>query len=224
MLQSRIDLQAARPIYRTHGFGHRVGFGQRPAVIVVDFFYGCTDPAYLGGGSVGAAVEQTAPLLARARAAGVPVIYSVVSYRDDLADAGWFGVKVPSLKALQLGSRAVEIDARVAARPEDHMVWKKMASVFFGTHLTTLLAHLRVDTLLVTGCTTSGCVRATVVDGCSHGYRVIVPRECVGDRAEGPHEANLFDMDQKYADVLPLAEVMEFLAEVRNGERYRNAS
>jgi maleamate amidohydrolase len=214
---SPIDLQAARPIYRTHGFGNRVGFGDRPAVIVVDFFYGCTDPAYLGGDSVGTAVERTAVLLARARAAAVPVIYSVVAYRDDLRDAGWFGVKVPSLKALQLGTRAVEIDERVAAQPEDYIVWKKMPSVFFGTHLTTLLAHLRTDTLLVTGCTTSGCVRATVVDGCSYGYRVIVPRECVGDRAEGPHEANLFDMDQKYADVVPMAEAIDYLAAVKGG-------
>lgn len=218
-MTSPIDLQAARPIYRTHGFGNRVGFGDRPAVIVVDFFYGCTDPAYLGGGSVGAAVEHTAGLLGKARSAGVPVIYSIVSYRDDLADAGWFGVKVPSLKTLQLGTRAVEIDERVAAQPGDHVVWKKMASVFFGTHLTTLLAHLRVDTLIVTGCTTSGCVRATVVDGCSYGYRVIVPQECVGDRAEGPHEANLFDMDQKYADVVSVAQVMEFLATTQNGQR-----
>jgi nicotinamidase-related amidase len=216
---SPIDLAGARPIYRTHGFGNRVGFGDRPAVIVVDFFYGCTDPAYLGGGSVASAVEHTAALLPHARAAGVPVIYSIVSYRPDLADAGWFGVKVPSLKALQPGTRAVEIDARVAAQPDDHVVWKKMASVFFGTHLTTLLAHLRVDTLLVTGCTTSGCVRATVVDGCSYGYRVIVPRECVGDRAAGPHEANLFDMDQKYADVVSAADVTEFLAGVRGGQR-----
>ena len=216
---SRIDLQAARPIYDAHGFGHTVGFGDRPAVIVVDFFYGCTDPAYLGGGSVGAAVEQTAVLLGKARAAGVPVIYSIVSFREDLADAGWFGVKVPSLKALQLGTRAVEIDERVAAQPGDHMVWKKMASVFFGTHLTTLLAHMRIDTLIVTGCTTSGCVRATVVDGCSYGYRVVVPRECVGDRAEGPHEANLFDMHQKYADVVSLADVMDFLGSVQDGRR-----
>jgi len=216
---SAIDLQAARPIYRTHGFGNRIGFGDRPAVIVVDFFRGCTDPAYLGGGNVGAAVERTAVLLARARAAAVPVIYSIVSYRDDLGDAGWFGVKVPSLKALQLGTPAVEIDERVAAQPEDHIVWKKMPSVFFGTHLTTLLAHLRIDTLLVTGCTTSGCVRATVVDGCSHGYRVIVPRECVGDRAEAPHEANLFDMDQKYADVVPMAQAIEYLGAVEAGQR-----
>ena len=218
-MTSPIDLHAALPIYRTHDFGHRVGFGDRPAVIVVDFFRGCTDPAYLGGGNVGEAVEQTAVLLGKARAAGVPVIYSLVSFRADLADAGWFGVKVPSLRALQLGTPAVEIDERVAAQPEDHQVWKKMASVFFGTHLTMLLAHLRIDTLVVTGCTTSGCVRATVVDGCSYGYRVIVPRECVGDRAMGPHEANLFDMDQKYADVVSLAEAMEFIATVQSGQR-----
>jgi nicotinamidase-related amidase len=223
-MTSSIDLQAARPIYRTHDFGHRVGFGDRPAVIVVDFFRGCTDPAYLGGGNVGDAVDQTAVLLGKARAAGVPVIYSLVSFRPDLADAGWFGVKVPSLKALQLGTPAVEIDERVATQPQDHQVWKKMASVFFGTHLTTLLAYLRIDTLIVTGCTTSGCVRATVVDGCSYGYRVIVPQECVGDRAEGPHEANLFDMDQKYADVVSLAQTLEFLGTVQGGQRVATRS
>lgn len=213
------DLEAARPIYRTHGFGNRIGFGDRPAIIVVDFFYGCTAEEFLGGLHVSAAVEETARLLPAARAVGVPILYSTVTFRDDLADAGWFGVKVPSIKVFQAGTRAVVIDERVAPGPHDHVIPKKMASVFFGTHLPMLLAHLRVDTLIVTGCTTSGCVRATVVDGCAHGYRVIVPRECVGDRAPGPHEANLFDMDQKYADVVGTAEVMTYLGAVRNGQR-----
>jgi nicotinamidase-related amidase len=218
-MEQRVDLDAARPIYRAHGFGNRIGFGDRPAVIVVDFFYGCTAEEYLGGPHVSAAVERTAAVLPVARAAGVPVIYSTVTFRDDLADAGWFGVKVPSLKQLQAGTRAVMIDERVTPGPADHVIPKKMASVFFGTHLPMVLAQHRVDTLIVTGCTTSGCVRATVVDGCAYGYRVMVPHECVGDRALAPHEANLFDMDQKYADVVGAAEVMTYLGAVRNGQR-----
>jgi nicotinamidase-related amidase len=218
-MEQRVDLEAARPIYQTHGFGNRVGFGDRPAVVVVDFFYGCTSEEFLGGPHVSAAVDRTADLLPAARAAGVPVIYSTVTFRDDLADAGWFGVKVPSIKMFQAGTKAVLIDERVTPGPQDHIVPKKMASVFFGTHLPMILSHLRVDSLIVTGCTTSGCVRATVVDGCAHGYRVIVPHECVGDRATGPHEANLFDMDQKYADVVTTAEVMRYLESVRGGQR-----
>jgi nicotinamidase-related amidase len=197
-------------IYREQQFGGRVGFGRRPAVLVVDFFYGCTDPAYLGGGSVGDAVDHTAALLPLARAAGAPVIYTVTQYRPDGLDAGFFGVKVPLLKLLQEGSKAVEIDSRVAPEPGDHVIVKKMASAFFGTPLQSLLAALERDTVIVTGCTTSGCVRASVVDACSSGYRVIVPRECVGDRAPGPHEASLFDMDAKYGDVVGVDEVRRY--------------
>lgn len=198
-------------IYREQQFGGRVGFGRRPALLVVDFFYGCTDPAFLGGGSVGDAVDETAALLPAARAAGAPVIYTVTQYRRDGLDAGFFGVKVPLLKLLQEGSKAVEIDSRVAPEPGDHVMVKKMASAFFGTPLQGLLAALERDTVIVTGCTTSGCVRASVVDACSSGYRVIVPRECVGDRAPGPHEASLFDMDAKYADVVNAGEVLRYL-------------
>ena len=198
-------------IYLEQQFGGRVGFGRRPAVLVVDFFYGCTDPAYLGGGSVGKAVDRTAALLPAARAAGAPIFYTVTQYRPDAADVGLFGVKVPLLKLLQEGSKAVEIDSRVAPSPEDHVIVKKMASAFFGTPLQGLLTALGRDTVIVTGCTTSGCVRATAVDACSSGYRVIVPRECVGDRAPGPHEASLFDMDAKYADVVGLEEVLRYL-------------
>ena len=202
-------------IYREQQFGGRVGFGGRPAVLVVDFFYGCTDPAYLGGGSVGDAVDQTAVLLPAARAAGAPIIYTVTQYRPDGLDAGFFGVKVPLLKLLQEGSKAVEVDSRVAPDPSDHIIIKKMASAFFGTPLQSLLASLGRDTLIVTGCTTSGCVRASVVDACSGGYRVIVPRECVGDRATRPHKASLFDMDAKYADVVGSADVLRYLEGLR---------
>ena len=201
-------------IYREQQFGGRVGFGGRPAVLVVDFFYGCTDPAYLGGGSVGDAVDRTAALLPAARAAGAPIIYTVTQYRRDGVDAGFFGVKVPLLKLLQEGSKAVEIDSRVAPEPGDHVIVKKMASAFFGTPLQGLLAALERDTVIVTGCTTSGCVRASAVDACSSGYRVIVPRECVGDRASGPHEASLFDMDAKYADVVGVDNVRRYLGDL----------
>lgn len=201
-------------IYREQQFGGRVGFGGRPAVLVVDFFYGCTDPAYLGGGSVGDAVDRTAALLPAARAAGAPIIYTVTQYRRDGVDAGFFGVKVPLLKLLQEGSKAVEIDSRVTPEPGDHVIVKKMASAFFGTPLQGLLAALERDTVIVTGCTTSGCVRASAVDACSSGYRVIVPRECVGDRASGPHEASLFDMDAKYADVVGVDNVRRYLGDL----------
>ena len=116
------------------------------------------------------------------------------------------------MRYLAEGSRWVEVDPRLRRRPTEILVNKKYASAFFGTALASTLNALRVDTLIVAGCTTSGCVRATVVDGLQYGLRVIVPRECVGDRAPGPHEANLVDIDGKYGDVMPLARVLAKLA------------
>jgi maleamate amidohydrolase len=200
--------------YRQAGLGSRVGFGQRPAVIVVDLNKGCTykDSPLPTLMDLDHVVEDTRKLIHEARMKKIPIIYVTMGpYRPDLLDAGLLRVKVPGLRIFMEGSRWCEIDERLEVRPEDFIIWKKRQSAFFSTNLTVLLHTLRVDTLIVTGCVTSGCIRATVTDACSYDFHTIIPRECVGDRTEDIHQANLFDMNSKNADVIPLEEVLSFI-------------
>jgi maleamate amidohydrolase len=201
-----------RDIYARQGFAQQVGLGQAPAVIVVDFVLGFTDPAHFGGGNINRAIAQTTHLLALARAKGWPIAHTRVVYADDGSDCGAFVRKVPPLAALTETSPLSQIVPEVAPLPGELIVRKRQASAFFATGLGDWLAFRRADTVLVAGCTTSGCVRATVVDACSHNFRTIVLTDCVGDRAIGPHEANLFDMGQKYADLMTLAQLSEAVA------------
>jgi nicotinamidase-related amidase len=158
-------------------------------------------------------VEAIERLLAATRAARLPVVYTTVAY-DDAAKkrAAVFIAKVPALLTLEAGSRWVEIDPRLAPQAGEAVLTKLFASAFYGTPLGSLLAAQQVDGLIVTGASTSGCVRATAVDALQHGYRVVVPREAVGDRNPDAHEANLYDIDAKYGDVLPVRDVLAFLA------------
>ena len=193
-------------------FDTALGFGQRPAVIVIDFTYGYTTPGSpLYAEGVVRAVEASPPLLSAARRAGVPVIYTKVLYHPSGLDGGLFVRKVPFLRTLVEGERLAEIDDRVAPEPEDLVIVKNYPSAFFGTTLAATLTAAGVDTTILTGCSTSGCVRATAIDSIQYGFRTIVARDCVGDRHDGPHEANLFDMNAKYADVLPSAEIIAHL-------------
>jgi nicotinamidase-related amidase len=194
--------------YRKKGLAARVGFGRRPALLVVDFIVGFTDRRSPLAGDFDREVEATRRLVVAARRARVPVFFTTTAYDPGYREAGVFIRKVPSLRYLREGSRWVAIDPRLAPRAEEIVVNKKYASAFFGTALASTLHALRVDTLIVAGCTTSGCVRASVVDALQHGFRAIVPRECVGDRAAGPHEANLVDIDGKYGDVTGLESVL----------------
>lgn len=194
-------------IYQRQGFAQRVGLGAAPAVVVVDFVHGFTDPAHFGGGNINAAIARTVGLLALARARGWPVAHTRVVYADDGSDCGAFVRKVPPLAGLTETSALSQIHPDVAPLAGELVIRKRQASAFFDTGLAGWLTFRRVDLVLVAGCTTSGCVRATVVDACSHNFRTTVVTDCVGDRAIGPHEANLFDMGQKYADLLSLAEL-----------------
>ncbi len=194
-------------IYADQGFGNTSGFGTHPALLIVDFVNGFADPEQFGGGNIKGAIENTKPLLALARAKGLPVAYSRIVYADDGSDAGVFCLKVPGLAALTEGAEAGAIVAALAPIEGEYIVRKTQPSAFFGTGLNDWLKAKEVDTVLVTGCTTSGCVRASVVDAMSHNFRTIVVSDCVGDRAKAPHEANLFDMAQKYADLMASAEV-----------------
>ena len=194
-------------VYARQGLGARSGVGVAPALLIVDFVNGFADPAHFGGGNIAPAIEATRALLATARARRWPVAHTRVVFAEDGADAGAFARKVPSLLALTESSPLSAIVPGLTPAPGELIVRKGNASAFFGTALAGWLAMRRVDTLLVAGCTTSGCVRASVVDGVSHNFRTVVVTDCVGDRALGPHEANLFDMGQKYADLMTRAEV-----------------
>jgi len=194
-------------IYRSQGMGQSSGLGAAPALVIVDFVVGFTDPAHFGGGNIGPAITQTVALLAFARAQRWPVAHTRVVYADDGADGGVFTRKIPPLLKLTETSPLSQIVPELAPVPGEFVLRKRYASAFFGTDLAGWLAMRRVDTLAVAGCTTSGCVRATVVDALQHNLRTICVTDCVGDRALGPHAANLFDMGQKYADLLTRAEL-----------------
>ena len=194
-------------IYARQGMGQTAGMGARPALVIVDFVVGFADPAHFGGGNIGPAIEQTRHLLDFARGKGWPVAHTRVVYADDGADAGVFTRKAPSLLKLTEHAALSQIVPELTPVAGEYIVRKTGASGFFGTTLAMWLTGQRADTVVVAGCTTSGCVRATVVDSMQHNFRTVVATDCVGDRALGPHEANLFDMGQKYADLMTRAEI-----------------
>jgi len=187
--------------------------GKRPAVLVVDLQYAFTDPAFpLGGASlVERAVEGTARVCAAAREAGVPVFQTVVAWREDGEDIGLWPVKLPVLREVTLDSRWAQVDERVWD-DSDVLLVKKWPSFFHGTPLASLLTAAQRDTVIVTGCMTSGCVRATVVDAFSCGYRTLVPEDCVGDQGLDAHLSNLRDVHRRYAEVTSAERVVEYLA------------
>ncbi len=201
----------APEVYARSGIGGRVGFGSRPAVVVVDLQNGFTDLQSPSGSNLDEVVDATARLLAAARAARLPIAFTAVRFHPSLRDGATWLRKMPGMDNLVEGSPWGEIDSRVAPL-EDEPVWAKRApSAFFGTPLHPFLVSAAVDTLIVAGCVTSGCVRATVVDAVSHGYRPIIPLQAVGDRSAGVHQAALFDMDSKYGDVEELDAVISHL-------------
>jgi nicotinamidase-related amidase len=205
------DHQTER-IYERAGFGAAVRRGERPAIVVVDFSRGFTEPQFPTGADLSAEVAATGRLLAAARERGVPVVFTTIAYEPHLRDGGAWIEKAPGLAVLQIGSELVDIDPRLPVGSADPVVVKKGASAFFGTNLTAILAAQRVDTVIICGATTSGCVRASAVDSVQSGYPTLVVRECVGDRAQGPHDANLFDIQAKYADVIGLEDALGYLA------------
>lgn len=184
------------------------GLGRKPALLLVDLINGFTDPSCPLGAQADSVVEANRILLAAFRAQRLPVFFTTVVYRDE-NQARVFRDRLPALDVLTPGSAWVEIDQRLAPLKNEPVIEKQWASGFFRTGLDTLLREQRVDSLVVTGLTTSGCVRATAVDGLQYDYRVVIPREAVGDRNAEAHIANLFDLSAKYADVLDLNEVLK---------------
>jgi nicotinamidase-related amidase len=182
----------------------------------VDLQYGFTDETSPVGGNLDEVIAATASLLDFARRAGLPVAFTAVTFQQSQLDQLVWLRKMPGLAILIEGSRWCEIDDRVKPQPGEPVFGKQAASAFYGTSLVSFLLGANADSLIVTGCVTSGCVRASVVDAVSCGFRTIVPVECVGDRAAAPHDSNIFDMDSKYADVESLETVMTRLGDARS--------
>lgn len=195
------------------GYGGRaVGFGERPAVVTVDFQLGFTHPDWPSGRSphIHRAVDNTVRLLSVARPLGIPVISCNVSWGSEREMGHW---KVDALYqgAFFHGHPSTELDPRIYDSTYDMRFTKPGPSIFFLTPLVGILTKNRVDTVIICGCTTSGCVRASIVDSFSYGYRTIVPEDCVGDMEEGPHWDNLRDVGRRYADVMKLDDVIKHL-------------
>ncbi len=214
-----------RAVYEAAGYGKRGTWGARPALLVVDVNYNFTgdrpEPILESikrfrnscGEIAWQAIPRIAALLDVARNHGVPVLYSTQGYRPDATGVGSWGQKnsratSPSEESLRFGA---EIVKEIAPRPDEIVIRKDKPSAFFGTALVSHLVARGVDTVVIAGTTTSGCVRASAVDAFSYNYRVVVVEDCVFDRSETPHRANLFDLQSKYADVAPSREVVEYL-------------
>jgi maleamate amidohydrolase len=208
--------------FAERGFGQRIGFGDRPALVIIDMLKAFTDPTAMLGADLDTQIAATIPLLAAAHARGAPVIFSTVRYEDaDLKDAGVWALKMKGVATLKAESDGWQLDPRLDFRKADILLFKKYASCFFGTDLVPrLLAH-RVDTLILTGCTTSGCVRATAVDALQNGFRPIVVREAVGDRSAAAHAQSLFDLDAKYADVVSQPDALAYLERIGHNSAAR---
>ncbi len=213
-----------RVVYQRSGFGASVGIGERPGMLIIDAQYRTTGEgpvpiqeameqyATAVGEDAWKAVWKIERLVTQFRSKGWPVMYAQ-GERTGTQEGARYAEKIPSLAAdYNLpGSRGAQIVEPLTPEPDDVIIYKRFPSIFFGTNLITQLVNHRVDTLVVVGCTTSGCVRGTVVDGMSYGFRCVVPEDCVWDRGEASHAINLFDIAQKYADVLPLEELLPML-------------
>jgi maleamate amidohydrolase len=192
---------------------NRLGFGKKSAIIVIDLLQGyTTEGSALYAPGVVDCVKEMPDFLDLAREKGVPIIHTRVLYTTpNYEDGGIWIKKAPVLRDLVEGNPYAEFCPEVVPKPGEPIIVKQYASAFFGTSLIATLNGLGVDTLIITGCTTSGCIRATAVDAVQYGLRPICVRECIGDRHEGPHEANLFDINAKYGDVISKQEAVEYL-------------
>jgi len=208
-----MDLNEAERYYASIGFSRRTGFGERPALLVIDCTHGCSDPSVSSMAiAMDDEIRNIRRLLDVARSKQCPVVHTTIVYTDEhFRDGGWFIKKIPSLEALRPGAKESQIVPELAPRSGELVIEKRFPSGFYGTSLHSYLTTCRVDTVIVTGDSTSGCVRATVVDAVSSGFRVVIPRQCVADRVPLTHVVNLFDMDAKYGDVMDLDEILAAL-------------
>ncbi len=214
-MDDRVHGEEAVATYERAGWGGSVVRGRRPALVVIDLTRGFTEPEFEAGTDLTDVVDATSTLIGTARANRHPVIFTRIVYSPAEVRPGaiaWL-TKAAGMRAMVERSPATELDPRLSIDPEtDVVVDKKGASAFHGTSLATLLRSSGCDTVVLAGATTSGCIRASAVDAVQDGFSVLVPREAVGDRAQGPHEANLFDIQAKYADVIDLDDALRYLS------------
>ncbi len=204
--------QSEEEFFKARGFGLKMGFGHSPALLVIDLVKAFTDASRPLGANLDTQIAATQKLLALAHSRNTPVLFSTVRYDDaNLRDAGIWRLKQKGVVDLAADTNGHELDERLTRGPSDSILLKKYASCFFGTDLVSRLVSRGIDTLIITGCTTSGCVRATAVDALQNGFRPIVVREGVGDRSVAAHEQSLFDLNAKYADVVSLDEASQYL-------------
>ena len=210
------SMKSVEDYYRKRGiFQKRFGMGKRPAIVVVDFAYGWTDDAYAGGTKrLDEPVRHTQQLLAAGRRKSIPIIYTTSTYRPRTADQPIKSAAEESPRFRAWDPRACEIDERVQPEAKDLVILKENASAFFGTHLASYLIQNGVDTVLITGCSTSACIRATATDAIAYRFRPIIVKECVGDRAEAAHLWTLFDIQARFADVINTEEAIQYLEEL----------
>jgi len=199
-------------LYQRQGFGHSLGRPSQPGLLIIDFINGFADPGILGGGNIKEAILSTTKVLDEARRNKWPVAHARSVYADDQSDSNVFTTKAPSLLRLTEHSHESAIVPELQPVAGELIVRKTVPSAFFETGLRSWLTKQKVDTLIITGCTTSGCVRASVHDAMCCGFRPFVLADCVGDRAVEPHKANLFDMAQKNAEVLSFKEFQDLRA------------
>jgi maleamate amidohydrolase len=195
--------------YQRQGFGASFDLHPPYGLLIVDFVNGFADPGIFGGGNIAAAIKNTKKLLAHARQQQWAIAHTRIVFANDGSDHNIFSLKVPGMLSLKEDAPASAIVSELAPKPGELVVRKQVPSAFFGTGLAAWLTQRSVQTLVVAGAVTSGCVRASVVDAMSLGFRPLVVSDCVGDRAIGPHEANLFDMEQKYATVATLSDTLD---------------
>lgn len=198
-------------------YSNRVGFGRTPALILVDFAQAYFDKDCDLYAGVEDALASALRIREVAHAVGVPVVLTEVSYQKGGLNGGRFFEKAKPLKAFVKGERTAEFADGLVPRPDEIVVTKQYPSAFFGTSLASTLTAGGIDSVILTGLTTSGCVRATCVDAMSYGFTTSVVREACGDRHAAPHEANLFDMNAKYADVVSEAEIVAYLQSLKRG-------
>jgi len=208
-------MQNDEEFFKARGFGLKMGFGNSPALLIIDLVKAFTDASRPLGANLDAQIGVTQKLLDVAHERKLPVIFSTVRYDDaDIRDAGIWTLKQKGSIDLAKDSNGHEIDERLDVQKSDSILLKKYASCFFGTDLVPRLMSRGVDTLIMTGCTTSGCVRATAVDSLQNGFRPMVVREGVGDRSQAAHDQSLFDLNAKYADVVSVDETLQYLQTV----------
>ncbi len=198
--------------FRQRGFGQKLGFGQRPALVIVDIIQAFTDPDMPLGSEMSKEIEESNRVIDACRAANVPLFFTTTAYDDaGLKDGGVWVLKQKGAATLRAGTPAVELDPRLHFQQGDSLLVKKYASCFFGTDFLSRLVANACDTLLIVGATTSGCVRATAVDAVQYGLRPMVIREAVCDRSEAAHQQSLFDLEAKYCDVVSLEETLQYV-------------